>query len=143
MVLAFEDEVIKVICAYAPQVGRLECERDQSYNDMSSEWGLQNPSEVVLGMRDFNGHVGIRIDGFEGVHGGYGIGKKNVEGKRLLEFCDEKQLCVANTWFEKKKRKIANILGRNETEIDCGLAGTIIRKYLKDGKSSPGNCNIG
>ena len=44
----------------------------------------------------FNGHVGRRIDGFEGVLGGYGIGKYNVEGRRLLEFCDKKELCVAN-----------------------------------------------
>ena len=64
---------------------------------MASEWDLRNPSEVVLGMGDFNGYVGRRIDGFEGVHSGYGIGKRNVEGRRLLEFCDEKKLCVANT----------------------------------------------
>ena len=44
----------------------------------------------------------LRVDGFEGVHGGYGIGKRNVEGRRLLVFCDEKELCVANTWFEKE-----------------------------------------
>ena len=41
----------------------------------------KNPSEVVLGLGDFNGHVGRRIDGFESVHGGYGIGKRNVEVK--------------------------------------------------------------
>ena len=60
---------------------------------MASEWDLQNPSEVVLGMEDFNRHVGRRINGFEGVHGGYGNGKTNVEGRRLLEFCDKKELC--------------------------------------------------
>ena len=37
LVLAFEKEVIRVICAYAPQVGRSECEKDQFYNDMVSE----------------------------------------------------------------------------------------------------------
>ena len=29
MVLVFEEEVIRVICAYAPQVGRSECKKDQ------------------------------------------------------------------------------------------------------------------
>ena len=96
---------MRVICAYATRIGRSECEKDQFYNDMASEWDLQSPSEVVLGMGDFNGHVRRRIDGFEGVHGGYGIGKGNVEGRRLLEFCDVKVLCVANTWFEKKKQR--------------------------------------
>ena len=63
----------------------------------------------------FNEHVGRRIDGFEGVHDGYRIGKRNVEGKRLLEFCDEKNLCVANTCFE-KERKITYSMGGNETD---------------------------
>ena len=76
MVLVFEEEVIKVICAYAPQVGRSECEEDQFYNDMASEWNLKNPGEVVLGLGDCNGHVGRWIDSFEGVHGEYEIGKK-------------------------------------------------------------------
>ena len=47
MVLVFEKEVIKAICAYAPQVGRLECEKNQFYDDMASEWSLQNLGEVV------------------------------------------------------------------------------------------------
>ena len=32
-----------------------------------------------------------------GVHDRHGIGKRNVEERRLLEFCDEKELCKANT----------------------------------------------
>ena len=63
---------------------------------MGSEWDLKNPGKVVLGLGDFNGYVGRRIDGFEGVHGGYGIDKRNVEERRLLECCDEKEVCVTN-----------------------------------------------
>ena len=30
-----------------------------------------------------------------------------MEGKMFLEFCDEKELCIANTWFRKEeKRKV-------------------------------------
>ena len=37
----------------------------------------------------------------------------------LLEFCDEKELCVANTWFKKnEERKITYISGGHRTEID-------------------------
>ena len=53
-----------------------------------------------------------------GVHDRHGTGKRNVEERRLLEFCDEKKLCEANTWFEKKEqRKIAYSMG----EIKLGL----------------------
>ena len=65
MELVFEEEVIRVTCAYAPQVGRSECKKDHFYNDMASELDLQNPGEVILDLGDFNGHVEKRIDGFE------------------------------------------------------------------------------
>ena len=105
---------------------------------MVSERDLQSADEVVLDLGDFKRHVGRWIDGFEGVHGGYGIAKKNVEGRRLFEFCDEKELFVANAWFEKKEqRKITNSMGGNETEIDFVLVGRNNRKYLKDVKVIP------
>ena len=98
---------------------------------------MQNPGEVVLGLRKFSIHFGRQIDGFEGVHRGYGIGKINVE-RRLLQFCDEKKLCVANTWFEKKEqRKITYSMGGNKTEIDFVLVGKNNRKYLKNVKAIP------
>ena len=66
------------------------------------------------------------------MHGGNGIGDRTVEGKMLLEFCDEKELCVANTWFRKgEKRKVTYSAGENETEIDFALLGKGTRKYLK------------
>ena len=138
IMLIFEEEVVRVVYAYAPQVGRLECVKDQFYNDMASEWDLQSPGEVALGLGDFNGHAGRWIDGFEGVHGGYGIGKRNFEGRRLLEFCDEKELCEANTWLEKKEqRKITSSIGGNETEIDFVLVSRNNKKHLKDVKAIP------
>ena len=66
--------------------------------------------------------MGKYADGFEDVHGGNGIGKRNAEETRLLEFCDEKELCVANTLFCKAdKQKITSSNGRCETEIDFVL----------------------
>ena len=106
---------------------------------MKCLWGIQEANELVLGLGDFNGHVGKRTDSFEGVRGGYGIGERNVEGKMLLEFCDEKELCVANTWFKKKdKKKVTFCSGGNETEIDFVLVGKRNRKYLRDVKGIPG-----
>ena len=56
----------------------------------------------------------------------------------LLEFCDEKELCVANTLFKKTdKRKITLSTGGNETEIDFVLVSKENRKYLRDVKVIP------
>ena len=85
---------------------------------------LQKHGEMILGLGDFNRRVGEPIDGFKGVHGGYGIGKRNVEGRKPFEFCDEKELCVANTLFEKKEqRKTKHSLGGNNIEVDFALSG--------------------
>ena len=32
--------------------------------------------------------------------------EKNVEGKRLLEFCDETELCMANTRYVRKVMRL-------------------------------------
>ena len=56
----------------------------------------------------------------------------------LLEFCDEKELCVANMWFKKTdKRKITFKSGNNDSEIDFVLVSKEYRKFLKDVKVIP------
>ena len=56
----------------------------------------------------------------------------------LLEFCDERELCVANTLFKMMdKRKITFRSGNTESEIDFFLVSKKNRKYLKDVKVIP------
>ena len=139
VVIVLEEEVLRIICVYGPQSGRTAAEKVHFYDDLRSEWDLHSVGELVLAMGDFNGQVGKRIEGYEDVHGGNGIGERNVEGKMLLEFCDEKELCVANTWFRKgEKRKVTYSAGENESEIDFVLVGKGNRKYLRDVKVIPG-----
>ena len=45
MVMILEEEVMTVICAYRPQPGTTDCEKNQFYNEVSCEWDLQNPGE--------------------------------------------------------------------------------------------------
>ena len=71
---------------------------------------------------DINGHVDGHIYGFDGVHGGYGVGQSNLDGRMLLEFCLEKELYVSNTWFKREeKRKLTFRIGESETEINFVL----------------------
>ena len=66
----------------------------------------------MVSLGNFNGSVGKRAEGFEGVNGGNGIGKRNTEERKLLEFCYEKELCVANIrLYKANKRKITNSAG--------------------------------
>ena len=54
----------------------MRAEKGRFYGDLGSEWDLHSVVELILGMGDFNGHVGKWI---EGVHGENGIGERNVE----------------------------------------------------------------
>ena len=116
---------------YGPQSGRTAAEKE--HDDLKSEWDLHSVGELVLGMGDVSQRVGKQIEGYEDVHGGNRIEERNVEGNMLLEFRDEKELCVANTWFRKgEKMKVTYSAGGNESEIDFVLVGMGNGKYLRD-----------
>ena len=44
---------------------------------------MNGAGDFVMCLGDFNGHIGRRIDGFSGVHEGYGVGQRNLEGRML------------------------------------------------------------
>ena len=57
----------------------------------------------------------------------------------LLDFCDQKEVCVAHTWYKKKDKRIVTYsYGVNDAEIDFILIGKEKRKYLRDVKVIPG-----
>ena len=41
-----------------------------------------------------------------GVTGKFGLGVQNEAGRRLLEFCQENTLVIANTLFQQHKRRL-------------------------------------
>ena len=66
---------------------------------------MHSAVDLVMYLCDFIGHAGGFIDGFDGVYVGYDIDQRNLEGRMLLEFCLEKELCVSNTWFWREERR--------------------------------------
>ena len=67
---------------------------------------MKGTKELTLGIGDFNSRVGKKVNGFEDVHGENRIMEQNLKGRMLLEFCDQKDLCVANTRLKKKKDEL-------------------------------------
>lgn len=55
-------------------------------------------------MADWNAKVGkVRV---EEVVGPYGLGTPNERGVRLVQFCQENNLTVTNTWFKTLKPRL-------------------------------------
>ena len=62
---------------------------------------MYSAGDLVMCLGDFNGHVGRHIGG---MHGGYGVGQRKLEGRMLLEFCLEKELCLSKTLLKWKEK---------------------------------------
>ena len=75
------------------------------------------------------------MEEFKDLHGGFGIGRRNAEGVRLLEFCDECNLAVVNTFFSKEKKHCYTYRSSQEsTQVDYILVKKADRKYVEDCK---------
>ena len=43
------------------------------------EWDAHSAGDLVMCLGDINGHICRHINGFDGVHGGYDVGQRNME----------------------------------------------------------------
>jgi hypothetical protein len=94
-----EEKVINIVSAYAPQPGRQMSEKEEFWFRMTQLLsGIKDDENIFVG-GDLNGHVGRDADGYDGVHGGYGYGKRNTEGEMMLEFATAMELIVCNTFL--------------------------------------------
>ena len=75
LIVVFEEDVLRLICGYAPQCGRCLEEKQSFYDELKCERDMHSADDLVMCLVDFNGHVCRHIDDFDGVHGGYGVGK--------------------------------------------------------------------
>jgi len=75
---------------------------------------------------DFNRHLSKMQDGSEGLFGGFGFGKENVEGERILDVADSFGLKVVNTLFKKDGEKLISYKsGGSKTAIVFILVGKV------------------
>ena len=58
----------------------------------------------VFIIEDWNAKVGSQET--PGVTGKFGLGVQNEAGQRLIEFCQENALLIANTFFQQHKRRL-------------------------------------
>ena len=92
---------ITVIQVYAPTSN---AEVEQFYEDLQDLLELTPPKNVLFITKDWNAKVGSQET--PGVTGNFGLGVQNEAGQRLIEFCQENALVIANTLFQQHKRKL-------------------------------------
>ena len=95
---------ITVIQVYAPTSNAEEAEVEQFYEDLQDLLELTPPKNVLFIIGDWNAKVGSQET--PGVTGKFGLGIWNEAGQRLIEFCQENTLVIANTFFQRHKRRL-------------------------------------
>ena len=95
---------ITVIQAYAPTSNAEEAEVERFYEDLKDLLELTPKKDVLLIIGDWNAKVGTQET--PGVSGKFGLGIQNEAGQRLIEFCQENTLVIANTLFQQYKRRL-------------------------------------
>ena len=86
---------ITVIQVYAPTSNGEEAEVEQFYEDLQDLIELTPKKDVLIIIGDWNPKVGSQET--PGVTGKFGFGIRNEARQRLIEFCQENALVIANT----------------------------------------------
>ena len=97
---------VTIIQVYAPTSNAEEAEVEQSYEDQQDVLELTSKKDVLFITGDWNAKV--RSQETPEVTGKFGFGVQNEAGQRLIEFCQENVLVIANTLFQQHKRRLYN-----------------------------------
>ena len=95
---------ITVIQVYAPTSNAEEAEVEWLYEDLQDLLELTPKKDVLFIIGDWNAKVGSQET--PGVTGKFGLGVRNEAGQRLIEFCQENALVIANTLCQQHKKRL-------------------------------------
>ena len=107
-----------VIQVYALTSYAEEAEVEQFYEDLQ-DLELTPKKDVLSIIGDWNAKVGSQE--IPGVTGKFGLGVWNEARQRLIEFCQENALVIANTLFQQHKRRLYTWTspdGQHRNQID-------------------------
>ena len=93
---------IMVTQVYAQTSNAEEAEVERFYEDLQDLLEVTPKKDVLFIIGDWNAKAGSRET--PGVTGKFGFGIRNEAGQRLIEFCQENTLLMANTLFQQHKR---------------------------------------
>ena len=129
---------ITIIQAYAPTSNAEEAEVEQFYEDIRDLSELTPQKDILLIIGDWNAKVGSQET--PGVTGKFGLGLWNEAGQRLIEFCQENTLVIANTLFQQHKRFYTwtSPGGQYQNQIDYILCSQRWRNSIQSAKTRLG-----
>ena len=129
---------ITVIQVYAPTSNAEEGEVEWVCEDLKDLLELTTKKDVLFIMGDWNAKVGSQET--PGVTGKFGLGVQNEAGQRLIEFCQENALVIANTLLQQHKRRLYTWTspdGQHQSQIGYTLCSQRWRSSIQSAKTRP------
>ena len=99
-----------------------EAEVEWFCEDLQDLLELTPPKDVLFIIGDWNAKVGSQE--IPGATGKFGLGVQNEAGQRLIEFCQENTLVIANIRVQQQKRRLYTWTspdGQHRNQIDYML----------------------
>ena len=130
---------ITVTQVYAPTSNAEEVEVERIYEDLQDLLELTPEKDILFIIGDWNAKVGSQE--IPGVTGKFGLGGQNEAGQRLIEFCQEKALVIANTVYQQHKRRLYTWTspdGQHRNQTDYILCSQRWRSSIQSAKTKPG-----
>ena len=115
-----------------------EAEVEQFYEDLQDLLEL-TPKRCLFHYGNCNAKVGSQET--PGITGKIGLGVRKEAGQRLIEFCQENSLVIANTLFQQHKRRLYTWTspdGPHQNQIDYILCSQRRRSSIQSAKIRPG-----
>ena len=107
--------------------------------DLQDLLELTLKKDVLFIIGDWNAKVGSQET--PGVTGKFGLGVQNEAEQRLIEFCQENALVIANTLFQQHKRRLCTWTstdGKHQNQIDYSLCSQRWRSSIQSAETRPG-----
>ena len=129
---------ITVIQVYAPNRNTEEAEVERFYEDLQDLLELTPKKDVLFILGDWSAKVGSQET--PGVTDKFGLGMWTEAGQRLIEFCQENALVIANTLFQQHKRRLYPWTSPDghRNQIDYILCSQRWRSSIQSAKTRPG-----
>ena len=111
---------------------------DHILSDLQDLLELTPKIDVLFIIGDWNAKV--RSQETPGVTGKFGLGVQNEAGQRLIEFCQENALVIANTLFQQHKKRLYTWTspdGQHQNQIDYILCSQRWRSSIQSTETRP------
>ena len=131
---------ITVIQVYAPTSNAEETEVGWFYEDLPDLLELTPKKDVPFIIRDWN--TKVRSQETPGVTDKFDLGVQNEAGQRLIEFCKDNTVVIANNLFQQHKRRLYTWIspdGQCQKQIDYIVCSPKMEKIYTVNKNKTGS----